>query len=251
MAAKANEKPISIREFSRRLGVSDTAVRNEIFDTKFNKNGCLRAGVGKDPNNKRPNIVFDIAIAEWIKAGRTIKNEEYRPKEWKEVETKLTAPATAKAAQKKKVTTRDREWSAFDDEEEDEEHEAVVNQPIIAGSQIPRSTNKYEAERLSAVFAAGIKEVTYLKLMGSLAPVERVRQVLFEYGRTIKEAILQMPPRIASRMRAAESDREAEDIMYVEIEALLVTLSTGPTESMTGDAQDDFDKDSAGITEGD
>jgi hypothetical protein len=211
------------------MGVSDTAIRNEVFDKKTNPNGCLRASVGINKKNGRPELNYDIAYAEWCKAGRTIKNPEYYPK--------------SKVANDEAVDVLKKE--IINNTLKKEQVAPVTNSTPSIGrnSLIFEGMSPFESEAVKGMYDAGLKELAYLKALGSLAPVDRVKMVLFEYGKTLKASLLQIPSRIASRVRAANSDREAMEMMYKEFEALLLSISKGPTQSMADNAKDDFDED--------
>lgn len=235
MAAKSNEE-VSVREFGRRMGVSDTAVRNEIYDKKTNANGCLRAGVKTRTagSQTRPVVIFEIAYAEWLKAGRTIKNPEYFPTNRGDGAKKLDELNKGIEASKLKEGQQTNPIAGTTDGTEN---------PLGFRSLIFPGMNTFEAAEVKDMYDAGLKEIAYFKLLGKLAPVERVKFVLYEYGKTIKTALLQIPARCADRVRAAKSDREAQDLIYTELEAVLYMLSQGPAQSMDENAKDEFDED--------
>lgn len=67
---------VSIREFARRIGLSDTAVRKRIYDPADNPEGIIVNGKWQD--GARPALLWEIARSEWIQGGGsvTVQTEE-------------------------------------------------------------------------------------------------------------------------------------------------------------------------------
>lgn len=64
---------VSIREFARRIGLSDTAIRKRIYDLTDNPEGIIING--KWQEGKKPALLWETARQEWINGGGQISIE--------------------------------------------------------------------------------------------------------------------------------------------------------------------------------
>jgi hypothetical protein len=186
---------ISIREFARRVNVSDVAVLK-----------AIRAGKIKEAidytNPKRPKINPELAAKEW---GKNYDPSYHRsPNVSEEIKLAPTAkPAKAKAPAQAVV-----------------EPEAEATLPPGAGGRSLADIKRQTAEVKLRLSALDLKE-----RQGELVKKDEVYRSLYELGVTIKEKLLSIPNRVTDEMRAAESRHEAQRILTAELEAVLLEYS--------------------------
>jgi hypothetical protein len=184
---------ISIREFGRRVGVSDTAIRKAI------EAGKIVRAIGTNPNNGRPTLDYDLALEEWKASGGGIHavNYEVKPK-----------AAPKKAAPAPKV--------------EPKQEPA----PVANVSQQPQDTSTLvAAKRAQAVYIAKIKELEYKRMAGTLVEKDKVYQSLFAFGQEVRNAFQALPDRIIDELRASQNRNEAHKLLYDSIADVLDKLS--------------------------
>ena len=235
------KEPVSFREAAKRFGVSPTLVANEMYDKKKNPGGCLRLSVGETKRGSKTQPILDwpVAYQEWLKAGKPVRNPEYYPRPAQDAAAEL--PKMAEQITENLIKSKPTKQGI--DTDNTSAFSNIPENSIGFKSLLRPGMNPFEAEQVKALYEAGLKELAYLKLLGSVVPVDRVRSVLFNYGKTIKEAFLQIPARCAVEVRAANSDREAIDIMYKEIESVLSILAAGPSQSFTEDSTEYDDEE--------
>ena len=186
---------ISIREFGRRIGVSDTAVRKAIDAGKIVK------ALGKNENNGRPTLNYDIALEEWKDSGGGIHAVNYESK------PKPTPPAP-KPEPKKPV------------EEPAPEPKRYVEQPVMVDTG-----TLVAAKKAQAVYIAKIKELEYKRMAGTLVEKDKVYRSLFAFGQELRNAFQALPDRIIDEVLATGNRNEAHKILYDSIADVLDKLS--------------------------
>jgi hypothetical protein len=184
---------ISIREFGRRVGVSDTAIRKAIDAGKI-----VRA-IGTNPNNGRPTLDYDLALEEWKASGGGIHavNYEVKPQPAKAQKQPAAKPEPAPAAY----------TSA-----------PPVQPPVDTGTLVA-------AKRAQAVYIAKIKELEYKRMAGTLVEKDKVYQSLFAFGQEVRNAFQALPDRIIDELRASQNRNEAHKLLYDSIADVLDKLS--------------------------
>lgn len=179
---------ISIREYSRRIGTSDTAVRKAIKAEK------IIDGVVYDENGK-PYIVPSIANSEWSKS--------YDPSY--ERVTKSGGPVRVYQNR-----------NSGQPKEESEEQESVGKHTVDASLA--------SARRAQAVFKAKILELEMKQKQGALVDAKQVYASLFDAGKEIRSALERIPDRVIDSVLAASTRSEAHLILSNEINATLHAL---------------------------
>ena len=181
-----SEERISIREYARRVGVSDTAVRKCIKAEKIVR------GVEYDANGK-PYIIPSIANAEWAKS--------YDPSY--ERVTQSGGRATV--------------YSAAPQPIEDAVAPPSTNQTT--------DTSLAAARRAQAVYKAKILELQMKEKQGSLVDKQFVYKTLFEAGQEVRSALQAIPDRVIDNILAARSRNDAHKILFDAISDALEQLS--------------------------
>jgi hypothetical protein len=179
--------PISIREYSRRRGVSDTAVRKAIASGKISR-GVI------DQDTKRPKILPGIADMEWEsytnpnyervrKSERLARSGPIRPP------AAPTPPADAPA-------------------------------PDISGKK-PLA----EIKRLTAEVGLNLAAIELRKKKGELIDRKSVYSALFEAGQEVKNAVLGVPDRYIDAILAAPGRNEAWAVLNEALIEALQTVA--------------------------
>jgi hypothetical protein len=182
------EGTISIREYARRRGCSDTAVHKAI------RSGKIVDGVQRDQDG-RPWIVPEIADTEW-KASREIGTSKSAAIDQKigATTTKTTAPVT-------KPTT-----------EQSNPDGGLVQQMIKA--KVVRATADAQTAQLN-----------YKKKAGILVEKDKVYAALFSAGREIRSAMMNIPDRYIDEIVAAQDRNKAHTILTQAIAEALESVS--------------------------
>ena len=181
-----SEERISLREYGRRIGTSDTAVRKAIKAEKIVR------GVVYDTNGK-PYIIPSIANAEWAKS--------YDPSY--ERVTQSGGRATV--------------YSAAPQPIEDAVAPLSTNQTT--------DTSLAAARRAQAVYKAKILELQMKEKQGSLVDKQFVYKTLFEAGQEVRSALQAIPDRVIDNILAARSRNDAHKILFDAISDALEQLS--------------------------
>lgn len=142
---------ISIREFSRIVGVSDTAIRKHMVKGFF-------SFVGKDESNGRPYLDKESALREWTEAGLTINNKDIKPPKEKTVKPKPDPePEPVKKVVKHKFSRE--------------------NVEVIP--------TKSESERKQAFYKAEMERIKFEEKSGTLVSRRDVEAKLFSLGQML------------------------------------------------------------------
>jgi len=188
MSVKVGEGGIvSQREFSRRMGCSDTSVRKAI------KAGKISKGLRFDDNGK-PCIHYDTAFKEW----QASYNPEYASNDV--VRTKLMATKPLP-------------------ETEDDDAPPLTNDRNKPMSSLAN------AKTAQAVYRAKLLKVELDQKLGNLVDKKEVYMALFEAGREVKTAIMSIPDRYIDAIVSAKTRNEAHTILTRALIEALDVLS--------------------------
>lgn len=177
-------KTVSYREFSRLVGVSDTAIRKAI------KSGRFKDFDGKTPDGKPCIVNVNRAIEVWVAhaANRGLR-------------TRQSAGSQSPPDSKQPNAAADT---------------PDVETPPVESSVISAKT-LIEAQRLATLERAKKLRLENDLTRGRLVEVGKVAKEAFEAQRTLREAILNIPSRLSAEL-AAESDAAR---VYLRLEAAL------------------------------
>lgn len=193
---------VSFREFARRMGVSDMAVRKAV------KAGRLKESVGHFENGRVGIISAERAEQEWKATTSRTRGGE----------TAAARPHAGKtsAAHPEQVRTAPPEGSHSGSQADEDESEAVDDYP---GGEFISASTLVEAQRLATNERARKLKLDNDTRQGRLIAVERVAKDAFEAERIRREAVLNLPARIASEL-AAEWGLDSNKV-YVRLDRAL------------------------------
>ncbi len=189
----SNQERISLREYGRRIGTSDTAVRKAIKAEKIIK------GVVYDEAGK-PWIVPEIANSEWAKS--------YDPGYERVTKSGAQAPVA------------NAEYAHPTNNEHHSESKTV-------------DTSLASARRAQAVFKAKILELEMKEKQGVLVDREQVYKALFVAGQEVRSALQAVPDRMIDSILAARSRNEAHKLLADAIADALEQLAGLDTRDLT------------------
>lgn len=162
---------ISLREFSRRTGVSDKTIRDGI------KTGKISKGVIYE--NDKPKIIYDIAIIEFNEIGLGYRSR-----------LKKDPPASLEQQKEPEKVKVKKEPRKIEEDVNDNEDEDDFN------LKVDENISLAEAQRLERVFTAKLKELEYRELNKSLAKISDVYAQLFEFGKEMRSELESIPKRM-------------------------------------------------------
>jgi predicted transcriptional regulator len=186
-----NTPIISIREYGRRRGCSDTAVRKAI------NAGKIVEGVARDKRGKVLGIYEEVANAEWAlnhdpMRERVTKNGEASER-FLEAETKPAAPI----GQGKPTG-----------------YSGAANENSLAA-----------AKRAQAIYKAKLSELEYKQKAGKLVDKQEVYKQLYGAGQELRQAFQTIPDRFIDDILAASSRNESHQVLFNAIADVLEGLS--------------------------
>ncbi len=179
---------ISIREFARRIEVSDTAIRKAI-------NAGHIVG-GRVFENGTPRIIYELAKTEW---------ESYQTQQGKAVKQSTTTPTP-----------------------QPQKPAAIPTPPAaVVNTEAPRpQAGTIAAARLvKEQLNAKLLEIELKEKMGKLVDKDRVYATLFSAGKELRVNLQTIPDRHIDDILAAPSRNEAHTILYNAIAEVLEQIT--------------------------
>lgn len=198
---------ISIREYARQRGCSDTAIHKMI------KAGIITpASITSNPKNGRPMIIADKATSD-IEAYASnssrvlnkVKAEKPKP------EPKPRNPIDTKNTKRTRIELPD--------------DEIPPPPPTPPGTLPDGGKSKAELDRLLATLKVKKAALEVKQLEGTLVEKDKVRQGLFEIGQVLKKDILSIPDKTIDNIRAAKTRQEAHSMLYQALSDALTAIS--------------------------
>lgn len=195
----ANENEISIREFARRIHVSEGAVRKAIKDKK----------IIDGYNTKTGKILFIQAYAEYGKS--------------------KTAPKAGHGVSKQKVAEKLNALqgvggSAGDDDNSEIDFIEYANlsyNELIEKINIHDKLEYSEALRLDMILSIAKEKMKLEEMQGTLVNKAEIDKQLFALGNELKQNLNNIPNRVISLVRTAANEVEAGNILLKEINQVL------------------------------
>jgi hypothetical protein len=186
---------VSIREFARRVGVSDVAVGKAIAAGKI-----VQAIDYTNP--KRPKIDPDLALKEW---GKNYDPSYQRTEKVNELMGEgVTPPKPMKAKPKPKPQVEDSEPET---------------------PQRPGGKSLAEIKRQAAEVKLHISAIELKEKKGQLVDKDKVYKALFAAGQEVRTAFQAVPDRVIDDILAAKTRNEAHSVLFNAIADTLETLS--------------------------
>lgn len=178
---------ISKREFARRVGVSETAIRKAIKDGRIVK--------GYDPEGKRKSIIYEVALEEYSANHDPVRATIKKPK------------------------TRKPKPEALQDIQADAEVAVAVEDD----GQLHIDFNKSRAEKMA--YEAKIKKIEYNQKQGLLVERDAVYKALYSKGKEIRTALEAIPDRIVDDVLASQTRNEGHSLITKAINEVLTILA--------------------------
>lgn len=189
---------VSIREFARRVSVSDTAIRKGIASGKISKQA-----VTFHPGNGRPELLFDIAIADWRANGGGLQKEEGRDTNPK----KKAAPVNKEQVMKEAVA------------------EVADNVSVPQQPKDSNSISLAEAKRQAAIYDSKLKGLELAERQKILVPRDKVYRELFAISQEVRTALQGVPDKYIDNILACKTRSEAHSMLYLAITEALEGLT--------------------------
>jgi len=188
---------ISQRKFADLVGFSEATIRKAI------EKGYIQQGSITDENGKKA-IDYDVAIVEWN-----------------------NSPAGLKSAGKGTKALEDLPKKGVKDSEKKASGHTYKAPPVDPEAQKKKSEIidlKLDSEKLRKAR----DQFEFQKQIGNFVNKQATDAALFDFGKLLRENILNMPPRYTVLIRNAASDSAGEDIFMEACEEALRALSTPP-----------------------
>jgi hypothetical protein len=185
---------ISIKEYARRKGCSDTAVRKAIASGKIVK-GVI------DQKTARPKIIPSIADVEWSRNINPAYERVFKLKP----EPKPRAPKKAAAVPTKNIVETRRE---------------ISEQPLT-----PKGRSYHDIKTLQAEVKLQYEMLTLKEKKGELVDKKQVYRQLFEIGQQLKSGLLTLPDRVIDAIFSAPSRNDAHTVLTKAIIDELESIS--------------------------
>lgn len=187
---------VPLREFGRMIGVSGEAVRKAV-------------NTGRIPKEAMGEIVLSSG-----KTRPAIKNVEMAIASWG-ANTNVNHAGQRGKVRADKVT--------------EPEQREVKESPLAAASGPASASGFAKAKAVRETFQAKLAQLEFEERSGKLISTEKVRIAQFTQGQLIREAVLNMPDRIAAQL-AAELGREVSahvvrTVMDTELRNILIEVA--------------------------
>jgi hypothetical protein len=218
---------VSLREFSRRIGVSLRTVQVAIESKRITAFRTEQAGI-------RTRIFVDQekALQEWKdNTNHFNRNQLTRGEmegrglfgEGPEGKWDLQAPAAAPVPAKKPP--------AKAAEAPPKARKSDLPAPVMAVSQTESTYQKARGAR--EVYSAKMLELKFQLESKALVPVEAVKKLFYDIGKTVQQNLMNIPARISPIVAAEVDEKKVHDMIENEVVKALEILSDGNLESLT------------------
>ena len=98
--------------------------------------------------------------------------------------------------------------------------------PDAGGPAQPRKPTLASAQAVRTTYLAQIAKLEYEERLGSLVKADGVRVEAFKVARTVRDALLSMPDRLAAELATMGDTHEVRERLHAEIRACLEGLSS-------------------------
>jgi hypothetical protein len=206
MLAMKNEMKISIREYAKTLDIRESAIRKAITEGRINK--------GYDKVSKK--IIPSFANKEYgflHKVAKPMPGQS-KTKLISKIENKLSKKISKCAPPGEVVPAAP---------PEDLSHEDASGS--ISSIKISKTMSHSDAIRKRELIGVALDKIKLQEAEGVLVRRDEVEKALFAFGSELKKALMNIPNRIASEMRVAKNDVEAQIIMTIELTEILTQFS--------------------------
>lgn len=244
---------VSIREFSRRAGVSDTAIKKYYLDTLKIPHSARTVSAGGQPRlfyelAKAAYQIYNVttvfdetsrialgypatenpAVPELEKVdGRTNPKPRIltaKPPQTKQSTGSVTLSERIHYSKKQKQETQ----PVADQEDTPDIKKAKVKEIPPAKEPTEIDVGRLEileSERREKSAKARLAEINLLERQGKLVDKDKQNKTLFQFGIQMRDKIMSVPTRVIDQIRAADTRNEAELILTLELNKSLQSLS--------------------------
>lgn len=189
---------VSYREFARRVGCTDTAIRKRVYHEINNPDGILRHSLTRNASGKQPALIYEIAIQEWVANGGKMPDNDQEE-------------TYAEEQEQQTLTERQRR-------ENDE----------------PDYTASITKARAAKLFAeAKMKTMQMELLQGKLVYKDKVYKAFFEYASIMRNDLMNIADQVITPVINAVKtgdEKGAHTLIYEAIASVLTRLSAPPDE---------------------
>jgi hypothetical protein len=189
---------ISIREFGRRVELSDTMIKNYINAGKIGPDA-----IHKNKKNGRPELDFIVALQYWA-----IYNEIH------ELQYIIDNPDVLKLIE---IDSKPAEATT----QKEKPAKAKKEKKEISSEQL----SILESDKRLSSAKAQLAEVNLEKALGNLVSINDVKKALYNFGAQIRIALEAIPDRSIDNIFAAKDRSEAHFILTNEIKRALLDLT--------------------------
>lgn len=193
--------PMSLRGFARHIGVSDKAIRKALTAGVFSDGSIHRDATGT------PSVVnVTLAVTEWKRSGRLVRSDA-PPAPSPAAATSPDASATPPDDPKAQIDALLAQVRALRRQRGSEPPDDAADDPPGGGPDEggDHSMTLVEAQKETHIQRARMLRMENDLREGTLVEADQASRAAFEFARTLREAILNVPARISAEL-AAESD---------------------------------------------
>lgn len=184
---------IGIRETARRLGVSDTAVHKAI------RSGRITIAQ-RHPTNDRPLLAWPQVAEDWARQTDASRRTH--------VGGTGDSPVRKKYAGKPEIV--------------------LPTAGGQASTSLPGGPSYAQARAIREGYEARLAKLEYEERIGKLVSVEAVKVDAYKVGRQVRDALLNIPDRVAHEIAAETRPDRVHDILTRELRVALEALRAGP-----------------------
>lgn len=227
---------ISIREFGRRIGFTDTYVR------RMMAHGVITPRcVTTNQRNSRPEIIYELALEDWRNNYGEVKKSEI-PREPKPVPVKIPKPAKVPAP-KPEPKRRGRKPSPAPKQvviPPPDEAEVLPSKPVPPrveerASPSPAGHSKAELDRQLTRIKVQQAALDFKKKQGDLLEKSRVYATLYGFGQELRTALMTLPDRVIDDLLACTDRNVAHHKLLEAIASELERLTDFQTRELTSE----------------
>ena len=195
------QERVSIREFARRLGCTEAAVR------RARKKGYL--GNGIEGEGRKVKVLVETARASWAK--------HHEP------EGRQNSVLFQRLHQAEPLTDYPPDIPLSQDIPDKPPVSTAASAPPAARSEAKTAVT--EANKVKATFTAATAKLNYEKAAGKLVEKDKVYAAFFTIGQEFKATMMAIPDRYIDEIHAAEDRNTAHSILHNAIAQALEHLS--------------------------
>lgn len=216
-----DENWISIREFSRRIGCSDTAVLKAIKAGKITEESIDRT------NPKRPLIHSTSALKSWGKnyAPNYNQSDKIEQALKPEKELMLIRPLSKKEQlaemQKPELPASITNEMDFDGGDQTDDSEEINERP----TWVKKGATLNLAKTVEAIHKANLAQIEVLTAKGKLISRSKAEKQFYDAGIVIRSKLQGIPDKLIDLILACDDRMEAHTILYNGITEALEDLA--------------------------